>query len=733
MVTALPPEVDGPITLASKEVFVDNVLPQSLVTVYADGVNVGHATSTDPGWIVVPLIATLAAKQKVTATQNYQGGDPSIPVTSGESDFSAPVEVQPVPKPLPPLAFVSGLSSCMDSVLMGGLIPGTQVDIHVGSPAGPLVVSGAPSQPTGVPPIQWFGLAAIPVPAGSTLYAQQRLGKDKSPMTPSVPVAGPPVTLGWPVEIITPVRPCQMALGLAKLTPGANISVTNNATVIASATVPWPAYTLAPLPPFKAGTISVAQYFARCYQVPAAGPKSVPVMDAPLPTPSVGYPLCADVKQLSVSNLLAGEVLIVQRVVQTSSTTHTTSVIGAQGVSKETATVFLPKSFQPTDPGGPVSLWIEVSLCGATAPSPVVVPVAAVASYPAPTVPPPLYACARSVLVHGAHPGSVIQIFSGSAPVPRSNPVVATTPDLVVGLWTPLVAGESIFAKQTGCGADGVSKPSVGVLGLPSSLPTPHIYNPVRPGATSVLVTNVYPGAQVYLMVNGVLRTAADATGTSIPMPTGTPLGNQDKLQAFQTLCTEKSGTDTVEVTIGILNVVISPPGFALVRGKTSALTVTANDVAYTPLLWVTGLKAMVSVDFTTAGKPTGPSVSGITGTILDYTPGVADGSAVAFVFGAPGYEDAHMEIPLTDPLKVWVGKVETNYAIIYGSGFAGPSQVVTVEGEGFVKTASFTGDIVAGIKVTISCTGTPGQYWNFTVQSTSGGPTLSGKINCPL
>jgi hypothetical protein len=140
----------------------------------------------------------------------------------------------------------------------------------------------------------------------------------------------------------------------------------------------------------------------------------------------------------------------------------------------------------------------------------------------------------------------------------------------------------------------------------------------------------------------------------------------------------------------------------------------------------------MVSNNFTSAGKPLGPSVSGVTGKNLDYTPGATDKAAVAFVFGAPGYENGYNEIPLVDPLKVWVESVTTSSAVVKGSGFAGPAQTVTVASSGLVLAKSFTGDIAAGITVSIECTGTPGETWSFTAQSTSGGPTLSGTISCP-
>jgi hypothetical protein len=348
----------------------------------------------------------------------------------------------------------------------------------------------------------------------------------------------------------------------------------------------------------------------------------------------------------------------------------------------------------------------------------------------------PLYACARSVLVQGAHPGSVVQIFSVKPTVPRSNPVVAATADLVVSLWTPLAAGESIFAQQTGCGANG-SSPYVGVLGF-TTLPAPQIdaaEHPPRPGASQIYVTGLFPGARVSFLVDDVLRTVVDVTETEMWIPTGVPLVNQQTLKVFQSLCTEISHPSTYMVAIGKLDVVYNPP--TLVRGQSNSLVVWANDqnleITDPSRMQVNGLPVMVSVNFDLSGKPTGPSVSGVTGTPLGYTPGSKDAQAVAFVFGAPGYENAFNSIPLVDPLKVWVENITSTSAVVYGSGFSGPAQVVTVNGSGLITTKMFTGDIVKGIPVSIGCTGTPGEYWTFTAQSTSGGPTVPGRINCPL
>jgi hypothetical protein len=91
----LPPVVSGPVYTTSKQVFVSNVLPNSKITIYNNAASthvVGTATSTSPGSLWVPLTATLAVGQPITARQKYTGSDPKIQVT-GESP--------PLPCPFP--------------------------------------------------------------------------------------------------------------------------------------------------------------------------------------------------------------------------------------------------------------------------------------------------------------------------------------------------------------------------------------------------------------------------------------------------------------------------------------------------------------------------------------------------------------------------------------------------------------------------------------------------------
>jgi len=521
----LPPVVDGPVFKTSTQVYVDNLLPHSTVNVYNDAAStniVGTATtSTSPGAIWVPFTKPISVGQPITARQQYTGPDPTIKVSGLSGPSNIPVPVLPVPSALPSPIFVSGFCTCMDSILMDGLIPGATLTVEMiaGSPpTTTTLVSAAPVTETP----QWFTLATVTIPANAVLQASQNIGALKSPVTPGlypVPVAPP---LRAPAVTTLPLLNCETAIGVSDLIPGADLKILNAGNED-TVTNPWSSYTLDGLIPLQLGTLTAQQYFTRCDQREQGPIATFTVVKQPPKFPKVSYAPCANVTELSVSNLLSGEILTVSVSYSTTSGPVVQS-LGSGGVSKGSATVNLPKNWYPPDAVGAVTLQVSVTLCDNPLPNPGYTSVPVVnppGPFPAPKVQPPLYACATSVFIEGANPGSVIQVFSGSLAVPRSNPVVATTANFSIKLWTPLAFGESIFASQIGCNANGQSTHVV-VLAIPK-LPLPVVVNPVLSGATSVLVKGVVPGAQVVLFVNGAPRVGVDSIVAEVGPPSGSP------------------------------------------------------------------------------------------------------------------------------------------------------------------------------------------------------------------
>ncbi len=527
MTAPLAPVVDGPIyAVPGISILVDNVLPDAVVKVLQDGVEIGHATSTSPGSIWVLTTAALVAGRKITATQTYTGSATYVGVTkdvaSPQSNFA--VIVLPPPKALPVPVFQSGINQCSNSVWLGGLFQGATVTITQGGNnlGGGLVLY----------PSQWFTLTGPEPSPGQPVEALQKYKDSVSPLGWSSLVAPEPGSLPEPV-VAVPLRDCQTFLDMSNMTPGANITVKNGA-YIDTATSPAGSYTLN-LPPLAVGILTAQQSFTRCQGVKSAT-AVYHVKNLDLPRPEIGYALCPSLGQLTVTNLLPGEVLSVSAVVQPSGQPKTLTPLGSQGVSATSATVFLPSL-----PANTVALQISVTLCGMEEPAPppdVTVPIS---TSTAPIGPPeilaPLYNCARSVVVANAYPGCLVTVFSGATTNVLANPVVATSSDLVVPLWTALFAGEQVQVEQTGCHANGQSKPLT-VLPLPDPIPPPQISGPVLSDATGVTVTGVLPGAQVFLYVSGVFRSQVLALTGTVVLPVGAlGLTPQNYIEVTQELC----------------------------------------------------------------------------------------------------------------------------------------------------------------------------------------------------
>lgn len=206
-------------------------------------------------------------------------------------------------------------------------------------------------------------------------------------------------------------------------------------------------------------------------------------------------------------------------------------------------------------------------------------------------------------------------------------------------LWFPTIAGAKIFVRQTGCSADGDSQ-LVTVKKLPGELPLPKIKTPVRPGTNTVVLSEVLPGARVFLFVDDTLRVQSDCwSDTPTLYIGGAVLKENQKLFAMQTLCDRWSNAEGPKVTVtkGNMNASVSPSG-AIARGVTSQITVSATDAdTHSPIaLGQVYLK--------------GQQV-GTTGLAFPYTPPANEPSPVpGEVRENIGHYPATFQIPLTDP-----------------------------------------------------------------------------------
>ena len=115
MVKPLAPIVHGPILTSSLSVLVSGVLGGAEVFLLAGGNRVGSAVASANGNLWVSLDRKLAPGELVAAVQEITGEESAA--------SNNPVAVIDIPIPLPPPAYGSPLTECMDHVLLLSLVP----------------------------------------------------------------------------------------------------------------------------------------------------------------------------------------------------------------------------------------------------------------------------------------------------------------------------------------------------------------------------------------------------------------------------------------------------------------------------------------------------------------------------------------------------------------------------------------------------------------------------------
>ena len=226
-------------------------------------------------------------------------------------------------------------------------------------------------------------------------------------------------------------------------------------------------------------------------------------------------------------NLLPNEVLTVSAV----DAADQVWPVGSQGVRSTSAAVNLPRLPLETQ-----ELRVSVSLCDRSL-GYITVQVSNDLGAYTPLTVAPLYECATQVTVIGARPGALLTVHLNQHTNALANPLIADSDVVTITLWAPLIAGQSVQVTQFGCRADGSSRPEP-VLSVPSPVPVPVIATPVLNDATAVAVSNLLPGAQLVLSIDGIpaLLATADQWTSSISLAAGA-LANARFVAVAQQLC----------------------------------------------------------------------------------------------------------------------------------------------------------------------------------------------------
>jgi hypothetical protein len=567
MTRPLPPTVYGPITPFTPEVRVSGVLTDADVIVVADGQTVlGRGKAPAPGELWVKLTIPPKAKQNITAVQST-----TDPVFNSWPSPNAVVVVE-VPLPLPTPVISSDLNSCMTGVLIDGLVPGAKVIAIIAGQTYATTVAARTSQSLDLDPTK-------SISANGVLEIHQELTIDGllnvSPTVKSLPIAQFQRQTLDPPQLFMPLFGCKTLIRYASVASGATILVDNGGRT-ESSIAPNTSFLGHGGFPLKTGKLVVRQEMPRCRMKSADATFTVEPPGQPS-RPAVTQQLCPKVLSFTASQLTPGGTLHIIRHVQTGSGENSSNEVGSAGIAYETQQIDLPADIELTDPAGLVYLDVTQDICTVSSPSTAVSVATSGGPYGAPKVVEPVYDCARALRISGAHPGSCVQALDGATKAPLSDIIPAPAADFLLKLWFPAHAGMTIVVAQTGCNADGYSG-AVRVNALPD-LPQPHIQSPIRPGAISVVLSGILPGARVYVLVDGAPRMQMDSWSYSLAiyLP-GPPLQDGQQMFARQSLCDKISRSQGLSVTATKGNMKVSVSPTTVARGTTAQVTVTAVD-----------------------------------------------------------------------------------------------------------------------------------------------------------
>ncbi len=504
----LPPRVIGPLSECSGNVRVQGQLSGSTVAIFADGVPVGSGLAS---WSdqIFPLSASLAAGQRVTATQTV-GMDTSLP--SPEA-----IEVQAKPPTIGAVGFRSHLNQCGECVWLEGLVPGAKVELRDGGTA-----IGAGESYDGN---ARFHLST-PLTPGMDIKAQQTACS-----TPGIVTDGPPVdllveklqTLPTPV-VQTPLRECERRVTVNNVVHGAMVTLMRSAGPNLQACFDLESLWMGVNPPLALGeTVSARQELRGHCNLKSADATPVVVQDnTPVPVANVVPPLCEGNTTVVLSGLIMGA-----RV-----------KILADGAELGLAESPVDGTYDFLVPSlvGNTTITAIQELCGEwSVPGIGVLVDAAPASLPTPKVHEPLFECGAAVRVANLHVGARVYVYSSMLGAPIGERT-ADAVEVDVSVAPLLLANDKIFVVQRGCGLVS-SQSTVVIVGKIERLKAPRVADPLYSCESVIRVMDVVPGARVDVYINGVFRGSAVGGGADLSVGISGQLAVGDSATALQRLC----------------------------------------------------------------------------------------------------------------------------------------------------------------------------------------------------
>lgn len=569
----LPPKVVGPLTELSAFVTVVGAMDGATVQLLANNAPVGLPTIASSLAINVGLGgAKLIAGQQVTATQS------DGVTTSPPSPLPELVGAAPIPATgLPAVVFLSLLHTCVDWVLIGGLIPGVDVEVLW---RGRRIGSGTASGPVLSVNVSF---PQTPSP-GDILEARQSFTPAAGPVIQGPTVASLPLAPGPPGEPPAPAvqQPfeCDLAVLVSGLLDGVSLTLKHNADLLSGYPfIGSPVWATLARPVKGADTLAAKQEFRHCRR---SGGFSAPVGVNPapgLPLPVIVGPVCPNAPVLRVQNLRPGADVYIQAVKDPN-----TGILINQDLGH--ARAWAPDCDFPLPPGwadhpdlvntpGKLSIQLTQSNCGkySAVASHAVAPLPGAVGTPA-LQPIPMQ-CARLVSVINLTPGAVATLRSDQPDAPQlSPPIPVAAATLSIFTYRPLRPAEQVWVQQVGCGVDAESAHET-VQDL-ADLPAPVLEAPVRLPRGGVFFRKLLPGGRLYVFVKGNVRAGLDISSDRMFVPLS-GLQVEDPVWGIQSMCGKYSRESNHEnVLLGVMKTKHTPS--PITRGKPVSVAVTATD-----------------------------------------------------------------------------------------------------------------------------------------------------------
>jgi hypothetical protein len=465
----LAPTVVPPITPWSKSIKVRGQHSGAVVSIFADGQQVGSKTAGGPE-VFVPLDAgvTLQPGQQITAAQTIAGE------TSVATAKTSAVTVLKAPTPamLGKIFSRAPLSACATCLWLEGVVPGADVTVTVGGSTFTVAA-------------EWTAVHAdLPKLApNEVVVVRQSRGSGVGPnvnLPPALPQ--PEADTVLPPHVVEPLYQCARAIELVDVRPGSRITVDHDGDVStfcfgATRGTLWLARRLE-----EGHEVRAKQDFPDC-ELRSDHESRYEVIAAPPPAPWFPYPVCAGDRDVEVGGLLAGA---------------TIQFLIGEGTGKtESGEVGnAPHRFNLPPLGNVKRLGVRQTLCGAGPWSQTTwTNLIQVGSLDQPRIDEPVYDCGNAVGVTGLGAGTRVYVVSAFWGHAIGNVVSLGDTFTDVPLDFELMAGDTLSLELVRCGHLRAVADNVVVKPAPGELLRPLIYEPLDDTGGAITVGRLVPGA----------------------------------------------------------------------------------------------------------------------------------------------------------------------------------------------------------------------------------------------